>query len=224
MARIIDSRNRYASNAGDGDSDRPTEEFEMDLRPIRTFVSIELGLNVKSALADLIEGFRRAELRGVKLVRPEGIHLTLKFLGDVSEDRIESVVAALSRSVRCQRPFTLELGDLDVFPNRDTPMVFWIGLQGGMATLHTIRQRLEDYLEAQGFVRDRRSYRPHLTLARIKRGVGALERREVARELLSYPFKPGLRMCTDAVSLMKSTLMPDGAIYECLTSVPLEGS
>ncbi len=188
---------------------------------VRAFVAIELPPQVRDVLAGLVQELSRARLRGVRLVRPEGVHLTLKFLGDVQVAQVEAIASALARVARAHEPFLLELVGAGVFPERSAPRVLWVGIEGDMEPLRALQRDVEAALETLGFAREERGFKPHLTIGRIREGASPADRREAERALASAWTSPGVRMEVGSVSLMKSILRPDGAIYERLASVSL---
>ena len=190
---------------------------------IRAFIAIELSPEVKSALADLVEKLRRAHVPGLRLVRPEGIHLTLKFLGNVPEDQVEPIVAAVSRVAQSHRAIALELGDAGAFPNQDAPRVLWVGVEGDLMPLVSLQKQVDAALASLGFARDKRDFSPHLTVARIRDGTSSTDRRQAAEALLSAGIGTGFRIEVSSVSLIQSTLLPDGAVYDRIATMPLAG-
>ena len=150
----------------------PIGIYEIETKPmsdtVRAFLAVELPPKVKGALADLVEQLGRAHVPGLRLVRPEGIHLTLKFLGDVSRDQVSPIVEAVSQMVKEHTPFTLSLGAPGVFPNRNAPRVLWVGIEGDLAALKVLHREVENSLAALGFEMDTRGFSPHLTVARIR--------------------------------------------------------
>ena len=189
--------------------------------PVRAFMAIELPPDVKVALTDLVEELDRANLRGVRLVRPEGIHLTLKFLGNVPRARLESIEAAVRRVAEDRPAFALDLGGPGVFPNRNAPRVLWVGVDGELAPLESLHRGIEDALAELGFERDKRRFGPHLTVARLRDGASQADRRSAAQSLFSVRLRTGLPIEVQSISLMRSILSPDGAVYERLAAMPL---
>ena len=187
----------------------------------RVFLAVELPPKVKGALADLVEQLGRAHVPGLRLVRPEGIHLTLKFLGDVSKDQVEPIVEAVSQMVKEDTPFTLSLGALGVFPERNAPRVLWVGIEGDLASLKVLHREVENSLAALGFEMDKRGFSPHLTVARIRDRTSARDREKASETLLSARIDSGLHIEVGSVSLIQSTLLPDGARYARIASAPL---
>ena len=184
-------------------------------------MAIELPPEVKAALADLAAQLDRANLRGLRLVRPQGIHLTLKFLGDLPADEVEPVAEAVSQIAKEHSPFTLALGGPGVFPDRDVPRVLWVGIEGDPAPLMALHLSVEKSLAALGFPRDNRGFSPHLTVARIRDGTSERDRKRAVEALFSAGTGLGLQIDVGEVSLMQSTLSPDGARYARIASAPL---
>lgn len=184
-------------------------------------MAIELPSDVTNALARLAGSLRKSNIRGLRPVRPEGIHLTLKFLGDVSEDRLALVSEKLVFVCSQHEPFCLRLADTGVFPNMRSPRVLWIGIEGDLDRLRTFHQHLNASLSELGFGRERREFSPHLTVARIRDGTPAEDRLRAA-ELLQSSWSPSrLSIKAQASSLMRSILLPDGAKYHRLALASL---
>ena len=188
---------------------------------MRLFIAIELPDRVNESLAELVTTLRSVWLRALRLVRPRGIHLTLKFLGDVPKYRVEPIVEAVSAAVLKQGHFALELGDTGVFPNPASARVLWVGISGQLSALEALHDEVEAALEGVGFSRDQRSYHQHLTVARVRDGTTKAERLRAGQVLLAFAVPTGLEIQVDSVSLMSSTLRPDGAVYERVASMPL---
>ena len=193
------------------------------MEPIRAFVAIELPEQVKSVLTQLQNDLRRSKTASVKWSGPEGIHLTLKFLGNVDASEMPKLKEALSGAVSGVAPFSLELGNPGAFPNTHPPRVVWVGVGGEMETLQTLHNNVERELAPLGFSPEGRSFSPHLTLGRVREGSTADDRRRLGETvaLLKVGEKPTFEV--EALSLIRSTLTPKGAIYSCLASFALVG-
>ncbi len=191
---------------------------------IRAFVAVELPTKVVNVLSGLIDELRAAGIPGLRTVRPDSVHLTLKFLGDVESGRVPAVVQAMEAAAQDRRSFTLSLGEPGVFPARGAPRVLWVGLSGDMDLLKAFQLALEDSFEELGFERDRRGFNPHLTIGRLGDRVPGRERRRAADVLLASAVSNEERIPVDSVSLMRSRLTPDGAVYTRLASVSLTDS
>jgi 2'-5' RNA ligase len=188
---------------------------------VRTFVAIELPDEVKDALSVLIDKLNETSIRGIRTVRPEGIHLTLKFLGDVPKTQVESIVDAVTEAARSHPHFKLELSGVGAFPNESRPRVLWAGVAGDMESLNVLQKRVDNALAQPGFKKEKRGFNPHLTPARIRESTANPDRQRAIEVLSSTSVPDGLEIHAASVSLMRSTLNLDGAIYDCLASMPL---
>ena len=191
---------------------------------IRAFLAIELDDTVKAALSGIVDGLRRAEIGGLRLVEPDGVHLTLKFLGDMLETQVEPISSAVREAVDSIEPFVMLIGDPGVFPSRRRPRVLWVGLDGDLPHMTMLHQRLEDALVPLGFERESRLFRPHLTLGRLRERASDADRSRAAEALLSSDAARGTPVAVEAVSLMRSVLLPTGAEYGRLSHIPFGGS
>ena len=188
---------------------------------IRSFVAIELPDEAKKGLASLRRKLERDEHRFVKWVDPGGIHLTLKFLGNVSSRRVTETTAALEKAVQGLSPFLLEISGLGAFPSLKQTRVVWVGVGGELDRLSTLQQKIDSALAALGFAREERPFVPHLTLARVREGASASERGGFGALVRSATFEGKYSIEVEAVKLMRSQLTPAGAIYTCLSVVKL---
>ena len=185
---------------------------------IRTFVAIELSRDLLGHLKGLTDRVRSLNLNG-RIPRPESIHLTLKFLGQVDREQFTSIQQALHDSARQVAPFDLRIGGLGTFPDLRRPRVLWIGVEE-CQILWKLKHELEAELERLGFPRDKRSFRPHLTLMRLK---SAPNREQLAEFLRSEAQAGELGVLgVTAVHLYQSVLKPQGAEYHKLVSVKLD--
>ncbi len=189
---------------------------------MRVFVAVELPDEVKTEFAGLVSALDALGVRGVRTVRPNGIHLTLKFLGDVSVGLVPEIQAAMDAAASGAAPFDLSLGDAGVFPNPASARVLWVGVEGDIKRLNRLQQAVERSLSELGFRRERRRFNPHITAGRIRDGVSRSDRRRVTDTLFSHEYvRPPIRV--ESVSLIRSILRPDGAIYEPVYIARLAG-
>jgi len=158
----------------------------------------------------------------VKWVEPNSIHVTLKFLGEISEDSIEELMLAIEESAQGTMPFQLEVRGVGAFPCLDRPRVLWVGVKGELEKIAQIQKRIESNTEQLGFPRESRAFSPHLTLGRVRDEAGPNERRRLGKLLADTTFTALHKIDVDAVNLMKSQLTPGGAIYNCIGSVKLK--
>jgi len=188
---------------------------------IRCFIAIELPEEARRGLARLKKELERDEHKFVKWVDPGGIHLTLKFLGNIPSKRVTEITQALGKASQGISPFHLEISGLGAFPSLRQARVFWVGIGGELGTLSRLQQNIDSSLEAIGFAKEERSFVPHLTLARIRQGASTPERRSFGELVGSTIFEDKYHVEVEAISLMRSQLTPAGAIYTCLMTVGL---
>lgn len=193
-----------------------------DSKEIRSFIAIELPDEVKSGLGRLRNELERAEHIYVKWVSPEGIHLTLKFLGNIPSAQVAEISRAMKEASQGISPFHLEISGLGVFPNPKQPRVLWVGIGGETAKLSKLQQNIDASLTPFGFIKEERSFMPHLTLARIRQGATLAERKVFSDLAMSVNFESRYQLDVEYISFMRSQLTPRGAIYTCLSKVKLE--
>lgn len=174
---------------------------------MRLFVALELTEEVRAAVRALIA---RLEPAGADLrwVRPEGMHLTLKFIGEVPEEKLAPLQAALGAVVSAA-PVALNFHGLGYFPNERAPRVLWVGAQAS-ANLAPLAADLEAALEPLGIAREKRPFSPHLTLGRFRSSKGLPRLQEEIARLPGLDFG---RVETRELALYQSRLAPGGAQY-----------
>jgi 2'-5' RNA ligase len=192
-------------------------------KPVRLFIAVELPEVVKRELETLQNRLWVEPAEGIKWVAPQGIHLTLKFLGWVVRDRIVDIKSALAEAVKGFTPFEMGLSGLGAFPNLRRADVVWCSLSGDLASLANLRQLVEKYVSPLGYPTENRPFSPHLTLARLREEVSPETRQKLAKKLVETRFEPGVSIPVDSISLMQSTLLPAGAVYTRLARFPLAG-
>ena len=188
---------------------------------MRAFVAIELSDDAKRALTALIQSLRERRIDGLRLVRPEGIHLTLKFLGNIDASRVPRIADALTAASARHTPFRLTLAATGFFPNADRARVLWIGVGGDLRPLRDLQRDVDETLATLGFAAEKRPFNPHLTIARMRDSAARADRRRAANALAAYPLPHGIAISANAVSLMQSDLRPGGAVYTRIAHAPL---
>jgi 2'-5' RNA ligase len=189
-----------------------------DSKFLRLFVALKLPDEVRSALGRLQDELRRAGAPRLRWVRPEGIHLTLKFLGAVGEGRVPPIIEALAKAIE---PFELKIQPegMGGFGGQRLRVV-WIGLGGDTQILVSLARCVDDALAPLGFERERRPFAAHLTLARVPDEASREERSQVNGLIEAYQGEALPSMALRDVSLMRSILGPGGATYQRLASFP----
>ncbi|MBU05158.1 MAG: RNA 2',3'-cyclic phosphodiesterase [Dehalococcoidales bacterium] len=183
------------------------------MEEIRSFIAIELPDKVRQGLSRLVAQLKYRQPNGIKWVDPTGIHLTLKFLGNITSGRISEITGAMTEASREIPPFSLEIKDLGVFPNLNRVQVAWIGVGGETDKLVRLQQRLESNLKILGFPPEKRGFAPHLTLARVRREASSQDRQELGRLIAVTKPDPIGRFTVGTASLMQSQLSREGAVY-----------
>jgi 2'-5' RNA ligase len=174
---------------------------------MRLFVALELSETVRSALIKLVQQLRGAAA-DVRWVRPEGMHLTLKFIGEMPAEKLPPIKAAL-RGATSPAPVHLDFQGLGYFPNQRRPRVFWVGVHAS-DNLAPLAAQVEDLLSPLGIVREKRAYAPHLTLGRFKSADGLERLQQLIAALSSTRFG---QCDADSFVLYQSRLSPKGAEY-----------
>jgi 2'-5' RNA ligase len=194
------------------------------MEKIRTFIAIELDESIKESLTKLQERLKGEAPRGsVRWVRQEGIHLTLKFLGDVPADQIGEITRALQKGCQGFAPFSLSCGGLGCFPNLKRPRVVWVGVQEETGTLARLQEAIEENVAPLGYPTEKRKFSPHLTLGRVQRRVGSGDLRRLGDLVGASEIGTLGQMEVRSVNLIRSDLRPSGAVYTRLAEVELKG-
>lgn len=185
---------------------------------IRTFVAVDVPDEVRRRIGEFQASLKRHGC-DVKWVRPENIHITLKFIGDVQEDRIEGLSAALEGAVKGVPPFRISIEGSGLFPGGQRPRVLWVGAGEGSDMLSELASRVDLGLSALGFEKETRKYSAHLTIGRVRSPKGI---QPVVDAMRSAAFEAGVVEAEEIV-LMKSDLKPMGAVYTALERIKLRG-
>jgi 2'-5' RNA ligase len=190
---------------------------------LRTFIAIELDRELKNQLRHVQDQLRaQGVTRGVRWVQPDGIHLTLKFLGDTPLERVEEVKAALARAAAKVGPFSFAVSGLGCFPNARQPRVVWVGLQEPTGTVVRLRDAVEAQVAPLGFPTENRPFNPHLTLGRVQRDSSKSEVRKIGEAVAASAIGAVGEMTATTVCFIQSDLKPSGAVYTTLFETELK--
>ncbi|MFZ5518145.1 MAG: RNA 2',3'-cyclic phosphodiesterase [Candidatus Zhuqueibacterota bacterium] len=184
---------------------------------IRTFIAIQIPAEMKKEIGTLQEKFKSVG-KSVSWVRPENIHVTLKFLGDTNEARIDEIEGKIKLAVSGVQPFQIEVKGVGAFPNLRRPRVIWVGAASEPAMLETIVEKLEKNLKELGFKPEDRKFTAHLTIGRVKDapdGVALSGKVQAFAQFNAGSFE------TASIELIKSDLLPTGARYTTLRKIVL---
>ncbi len=181
---------------------------------IRCFIAIEMPEPIQNQLVH-IQGTLQKHIQKASWVKLGNIHLTLKFLGDVDPDDLESIREAIEAVTNRHRSFSLHIGGVGAFPNLARPRVIWAGVKIGAERVSALAQDINVALSHCGFALDTKKFNPHLTIARLKERI---DLRPYTNQYRQYDRIQGTGMTVDAISLIQSQLHPNGAIYSTLQS------
>ena len=186
---------------------------------LRTFLAIDLPSTLQSTIGQNVRTAKRA-LPGLSWSKPENLHVNLKFFGDTTESQVDRIRRAVEPAISHVSPFVVECKGFGVFPDNRSPRVLWIGLGGALDSLSALAECVGQAVVPLGFPQEDRPFRPHLTVARVKKN-----QREVGRVLdtlgvLTDSFSCG-QFPVDRVTLFKSELRPGGAVYTKLWEIVL---
>ncbi len=186
---------------------------------IRTFIAIDLPDDIRQQLHDLQTDLRQSVTKTdrIRWVEPKSTHLTLKFLGEISPSQVDDVIIATKQACESVTPFQLSLQDLGGFPNLDRPRVLWVGISGDVEQIRSLAKSIEIEMRNVGFPKEKRPFRPHLTISRIKslKGIQPLILAVKNKLFSCEPFE------VREIFVMKSQLHPQGAIYTPLDRISL---
>jgi 2'-5' RNA ligase len=184
---------------------------------IRSFIAVEIPQSLRAKLEEVQRELKRADA-DVRWVRPESIHLTLKFLGSVSGGELEKLGGSIAPIISSWVPFEVHLHGVGCFPSSRNPRIVWVGIEQGSAEASSLQTAVENRAAEVGFPPETRPFKPHLTLGRIRSSKGKASLAQGVEnlrdvEIGSYP--------VNEVYLFKSELKPSGAIYTKLQTFPM---
>ena len=191
--------------------------------PLRVFVALTVSQQAILAMESVIQHMTERIKEGVRWVNPEGIHVTLKFLGNVDPSRLPGIAQAMDRTGEALPPFRIGLSGLGVFPNLERPRVLWTGVKGDLEQLELLYRSLEEALVLQGYSREGRAFNPHLTLGRVRDGLANQQRRWIGDIVPTVTLPQVEPWRAEAIHLIQSHLSPAGATYSKLHSTSLGG-
>jgi RNA 2',3'-cyclic 3'-phosphodiesterase len=187
------------------------------LDTVRAFIAIDLPEDVRRRLRRQIDvlqdGFDGVSVRWV---RPEAIHLTLRFLGETRVERVADLGKGLKGLTSEHTTFSIKVGGLGCFPNIRRPRVVWVGVQDDSGTLKRLQSQVEAMCRGFDFPAEQRGFSPHLTLGRVRRGAEADAGAELARFVGTQEGESLGSAQVDEVILFQSELKPEGAVYRRL--------
>jgi len=188
---------------------------------VRAFVAIELPLDIRDGLAILQRGLQQGGQDIARWVSPDGMHLTLKFLGVVREQTVTQAERAVQQAAQGIPPFRLETDGINVFPDTRRPRVLIVSLKGDLDVLEKLYQGVEQEFSRLGFETEARAFTPHLTLARMREEVPPAQRQRFVEDAMRRDV-PSRSFVAEGLSLMRSSLSPKGATYSRMALAPFQ--
>jgi RNA 2',3'-cyclic 3'-phosphodiesterase len=191
-----------------------------DVESLRVFCAVELPSEVRAAAAAHAARLRRdfPDARA-SWVRPQGLHVTLKFIGELEPARLESLTRAAAAAAWKLGPFELSIEGAGTFPPKGVARVLWLGVRDASGQLARLQGRLETASHAAGFPHEAKRFNPHLTVARLRQAKGADELSEAHRRSAFGPYT----FSVSELVVMRSELGPGGSRYTALSRHALAG-
>jgi len=187
---------------------------------IRSFLAFELSPEMRSTVSRVYEDVRHSRTE-VRWVRPEGIHITVIFMGNVREEDIALIGDEMAKVCSDFAPFHASLKGMGCFPNCRNPRVVWIGLEGDIERMSSLRDDLQERLVPLGLKPEKRGFKPHLTLGRFKKP--SRNESEIGKLVDKYKDLTSAVCSLHELVLFRSDLKPGGATYTKMLSCSLSG-
>lgn len=190
---------------------------------MRTFIAIDLPREIKDFLSRLQERLKTSQA-DVKWVQPQNIHLTLKFLGEIDDKKLNRIIQILEDICRQNLPFYIRISSMGAFPKTYAPRVIWVGIDKGDMQSKQIATALEDKIKNVGLPAEDRPFTSHITIGRTK---SSYNRERLVQDLNNLAFNFGREtpeFLVTRLTLFKSTLTPKGPIYEIIHNANLKTS
>lgn len=187
---------------------------------MRVFIAVELPENVKAKVAKIQDKIKKLDnVNRIKWVSPDSLHITLKFLGEIEKERLKDVFEAAEKTSCNFSCFSVNIQGMGIFPESGTPRVLWVGIEEGSLELLQIVQKLETDLFEKGFAREKKDWKPHITIGRVKQ----INNKQLIKNLVSREKNmEGAKVKVEKISVMQSRLTPQGAIYTPLKRFSLQ--
>jgi 2'-5' RNA ligase len=187
------------------------------LEKVRSFIAVNLNPEIKEYLTSLQVSLNVPETK-IKWVEKNNLHLTMKFLGDISSEQTESVKSILKEITSRYSPFIIRLSsDIGIFPTYQMPRIIWTGIKEGANQLHELYSSIETMLYKEGFPRENKDFSSHITIGRVK----YIKDKDNFIQMLKSIEVNNFNQEVGSIDLMESKLTPNGPIYNITAKFPL---
>ena len=190
---------------------------------IRVFIAIKLSSQVQDELRLIGQQLIKRGVHGIRWVKPENIHLTIQFLGDISKRKLNDIIIGLNEASNLTMRFRVHIGGMGAFPHVRKPRVLWIGVDAPLELLD-LHRNIKRGLEKIEIQTDGKVLRPHLTIGRVKRDASRHSLEIVSDMVENYEISTVGEQMVESIHLIESKLRPTGPIYKALAVVKLEES
>ncbi len=185
---------------------------------MRTFIAVGISSEVREKIAQIQAEFRKGD-PDVKWVEPENLHITLRFLGEVSEDKLSGVIEKIRLATAGISNFRAHIFGLGGFPNLKSPRVVWVGVGEGKEELKNLSERIEENLSYLGFAKEKRGFSAHLTIGRVR---SPRKREKLVKKIEELERHDVGEFSVDRVLVMESQLSSKGPTYRIIEEVNLK--
>ena len=189
---------------------------------VRLFIALELPPPVQDTLQALQSRLRPLDTgHAIRWTAVSSIHLTLKFVGDTPSSNVDPIQAALIKAVEGHHPFDLEVNGVGSFPDAGKLRIVWASVGGMVEALRRLRDSVERFVAPLGYPTENRPFSPHLTIGRARKDASSAALAKFGGVVQDFDPERLVTWRAERLSLMKSDLKPDGAVYTALAEIPL---
>jgi 2'-5' RNA ligase len=192
----------------------------MTTAAIRAFIAIELPSELQGAINQVMTGLQQHAGKAIRWVTPRNIHLTLKFLGNVSPTNLNALINVINNEALRHKPFDITVGSIGAYPNKIRPRIVWVGVQAPTILLE-LQHGIDRETDRLGYPSEERGFSPHLTLGRVSQHANSQEVKQIADTINSAVVGEIGKVSVDSIRLYRSDLQAGGAIYTSLLCSPL---
>jgi len=184
---------------------------------VRAFIAVELSKAAKDEIERIINSLKDADTN-TKWLSSQTMHLTLKFLGSVSPEKVKDITSSIKTISEDITTFNITFSDIGVFPSERRPKVVWVGIKDDNGEVQALSSKVEGAMEKEGFTREDRPFTPHITLGRIKNGKNIDKLMSITKSINVSPIVSTI----SRIVLFRSELTSKGAIHTPISKIPFK--